>query len=139
LVLGTDPKYNDLNFARKAKYFFRSAYDSTQSNKHWADATKSYIEYEGTKYMLSTAFTDCFAQVADTAMPETNSTTIKVIAVTTTGYKKFTVEYSYPDGMQIAKNGGTIDVIVTVTVKEPVTSATSATFGIELTATSVDP
>ena len=51
---------------------------------------------------------------------------------------KFTVEYSYPDGMNIAKNGGTIDVVVTVTVKEPVTSATSATFGIELTATSVD-
>lgn len=52
---------------------------------------------------------------------------------------KFTVEYSYPDGMNIAKNGGTIRVVVTVTVKEPVTSATSATFGIELTATSVDP
>lgn len=52
---------------------------------------------------------------------------------------KFTVEYSYPDGMNITKNGGTIKVVVTVTVKEPVTSATSATFGIELTATSVDP
>lgn len=52
---------------------------------------------------------------------------------------KFTVEYSYPDGMNIAKQGGTITVVVTVTVKEPVTSATSATFGIELTATSVDP
>ena len=52
---------------------------------------------------------------------------------------KFTVDYSYPDGMEIAKNGGTIDVIVTVTVREPVTSATSATFGIELTATTVDP
>ena len=51
---------------------------------------------------------------------------------------KFTVEYSYPQGMQIAKNGGTITVVVTVTVKEPVTTATSATFGIELTATSVD-
>ena len=53
--------------------------------------------------------------------------------------QKFTVEYSYPDGMTVAKNGGTIDVVVTVTVKEPVTSATSATFGMELTATSVDP
>lgn len=52
---------------------------------------------------------------------------------------KFTVAYSYPDGQTIAKNGGTIDVVVTVTVAEPVTSATSATFGIELTATSVDP
>lgn len=52
---------------------------------------------------------------------------------------KFTVEYTYPDGMTIAKSGGTITVVVTVTVKEPVTSATSATFGIELTATSVDP
>lgn len=49
---------------------------------------------------------------------------------------KFTVEYAYPDGMEIAANGGTITVVVTVTVKEPVTSATSATFGIELTATS---
>lgn len=53
--------------------------------------------------------------------------------------EKFTVEYAYPDGMTIAKQGGTIDVVVTVTVKEPVTIATSATFGIELTATSVDP
>ena len=52
--------------------------------------------------------------------------------------EKFTVEYSYPDGMNIAKQGGTIDVVITVTVKEPVTSATSATFGIELTATSVE-
>lgn len=52
---------------------------------------------------------------------------------------KFTVEYAYPDGMSVAKNGGTITVVITVTVAEPVTSATSATFGIELTATSVDP
>lgn len=51
---------------------------------------------------------------------------------------KFTVEYAYPDGMKITKNGGTIKVVVTVTVREPVTAATSATFGIELTATSVD-
>lgn len=51
---------------------------------------------------------------------------------------KFTVEYSYPDGMNVAKNGGTITVVVTVTLKESVTSATSATFGIELTATSVE-
>ena len=41
---------------------------------------------------------------------------------------KFIVEYTYPDGMNIAKQGGTITVVVTVTVKEPVTSATSATF-----------
>lgn len=52
---------------------------------------------------------------------------------------KFKVEYSYPQGMNITKGGGTITVVVTVTVKEPVTAATSATFGIELTATSVDP
>ena len=51
---------------------------------------------------------------------------------------KFKVEYSYPDGMTVAKQGGTITVVVTVTVNEPITSATSATFGIELTATSVD-
>ena len=51
---------------------------------------------------------------------------------------KFTVEYTYPDGMNVAKNGGTIEIVVTVTVKEPVTSATSATFGIELTATSAE-
>ena len=51
---------------------------------------------------------------------------------------KFIVEYSYPDGDEIAANGGTITVVVTVTVKEPVTSATSATFGIELTATSIE-
>ena len=52
---------------------------------------------------------------------------------------KFAVDYSYPQGTTITSNGGTITVVVTVTVKEPITSATSATFGIELTATSVDP
>ena len=51
--------------------------------------------------------------------------------------EKFTVEYAYPDGTTVAKNGGTITVVVTVTVKEAITAATSATFGIELTATSV--
>lgn len=53
--------------------------------------------------------------------------------------EKFTVEYDYPDGMTIAAGGGTITVVVTVTVKEAITEATSATFGIELTATTVDP
>ena len=52
---------------------------------------------------------------------------------------KFEVTYAYPDGMEVAKQGGTITVIVTVELIKPVTSATSATFGIELTATSVDP
>lgn len=51
---------------------------------------------------------------------------------------KFTVTYEYPDGQTISSNGGTIRVIVTVELKEVVTSATSATFGIELTATSVE-
>lgn len=49
--------------------------------------------------------------------------------------EKFTVSYEYPDGMNVAANGGTIRVIVTVTVAEPVIAATSATFGIEYTAT----
>lgn len=46
----------------------------------------------------------------------------------------FEVDYEYPDGMTIDSNGGTIDVIVTVTVLKVPTTATSATFGIELTA-----
>ena len=50
----------------------------------------------------------------------------------------FKVEYEYPDGNTIAKNGGTIDVIVTVTVLKVPTSATSGTFGIELTATAAE-
>lgn len=49
---------------------------------------------------------------------------------------KFTVTYAYPDGMTVAKDGGTITVVVTVEVANPVTTATSATFGIEFTATS---
>lgn len=52
---------------------------------------------------------------------------------------KFEVTYAYPDDMTIKKQGGTLTVTVTVKLIEPVTSATSATFGIELTATSVDP
>ncbi len=49
----------------------------------------------------------------------------------------FKVEYSYPDGNTIAKNGGTIKVVVTVTVIKAIDVATSGTFGIELTATSI--
>ena len=50
----------------------------------------------------------------------------------------FKVTYAYPDGTTIAKQGGTITVTVTVELIKSVTSATSATFGIELTATSAD-
>jgi len=49
---------------------------------------------------------------------------------------KFDVAYSFPQGQVVAKQGGTITVVVTVSLKEPVTTATSATFGVELTATS---
>ena len=63
-----------------------------------------------------------------------------------TNADKFTVTYAYyindelvEDNLIVAKQGGTIDVKVTVTLIEPVTNATSATFGIELTATSIDP
>ena len=74
------------------------------------------------------------------AVISVNSTKLSGVAnPSNSNEDKFTVSYSYPDGMTIAKLGGTITVVVTVTVKEPVTSATSATFGIELTATSVDP
>lgn len=53
---------------------------------------------------------------------------------------KFTVSYAYsnPD-MTVAKNGGTIKVTVTVTVKAPIIVETSASFGIELTATATEP
>ena len=47
----------------------------------------------------------------------------------------FDVQYAYPGGQTIAANGGTITVVVTITLKRPVTSATSATFVIELTDT----
>ncbi|MBO7196349.1 MAG: hypothetical protein J6V80_03350 [Clostridia bacterium] len=50
---------------------------------------------------------------------------------------KFTVSYAYPQGQTI-ESGESITVVVTVSVKEPVTTATSATFGIELTATSIE-
>lgn len=53
--------------------------------------------------------------------------------------QKFTVTYTYPDGTTVAALGGEIRVVVTVKVKESVTAATSATFGIELTATTVEP
>ena len=51
---------------------------------------------------------------------------------------KFTVDYAYPDGMTVAKNGGTIRVTVTVTVKNPIIVETSASFGLELTATATE-
>lgn len=52
--------------------------------------------------------------------------------------QKFKVTYEYPDGKTIT-SGGTITVKVTVEVIAPITSATSATFGIELTATTIEP
>ena len=49
----------------------------------------------------------------------------------------FTVTYAYPDGKTVAKNGGTITVVVTVKLAKPVDVATSATFGLELIAESI--
>ncbi|MBR6768410.1 MAG: hypothetical protein IKM34_02875 [Clostridia bacterium] len=52
----------------------------------------------------------------------------------------FTVEYSYGNNdMTIPANGGQMTVTVRVTVAKPVTAATTATFGIELTATTAEP
>lgn len=51
----------------------------------------------------------------------------------------FTVAYDYPQGQTIAANGGTITVVVTVTVASPIVNATSASFGLELTATTQEP
>lgn len=50
----------------------------------------------------------------------------------------FKVTYAYPQGTTIAAGGGTITVEVTVEVIKPVTSPTGGTFGIELTATTVE-
>ena len=50
----------------------------------------------------------------------------------------FGVTYEYSATDMIVPSGGTIDVIVTVEVISPVTAETSATFGIELTATTVE-
>ena len=59
-----------------------------------------------------------------------------------TNTDKFTVEYAYETDSEgniiVESNGGTTEIIVTVTVKNPVTSATSASFGIEYTATTVE-
>ncbi len=53
--------------------------------------------------------------------------------------EKFDVDYEYSiQNMTVSAGGGTIDVTVTVTVKEAITTATSATFGIELTATTAE-
>ncbi len=51
----------------------------------------------------------------------------------------FKVDYAYPNGMTVDADGGTVDVEVTVTVIKVPTAATAATFGIELTVSSVDP
>ena len=50
----------------------------------------------------------------------------------------FEVKYEYPDGKTITKNGGKITVVVTVTVLKVPTTATSGTFGMELTATAAE-
>ena len=62
-----------------------------------------------------------------------------IFGVTYKYVKSTGVAFGNEEDIVIPSNGGTITVEVTVTVKEPVTSATSATFGIELTATTVDP
>ena len=53
--------------------------------------------------------------------------------------EKFEVTYAYSNAdMTVAKNGGTIKVTVTVKVIDPIIVETSASFGIELTATAVE-
>lgn len=50
----------------------------------------------------------------------------------------FGLTYEYSEDDNIIASGATMDVTVTVTVIKAVTANTSATFGIELTATTVD-
>jgi hypothetical protein len=50
----------------------------------------------------------------------------------------FSISYAYSNAERTIPSGGTLDVIVTVKVIAPVTSATGATFGMEYTATTVD-
>lgn len=51
---------------------------------------------------------------------------------------KFKVTYEYSISNRIVPSGETMDITVTVEVVGPVTTATSATFGIEYIATTVD-
>ena len=89
-----DGKYAENDFVRKARYPFRSEADANASNKNWTDTTKSYVEYQGTKYYFSTESTAHYLQVAACEMPTTNFTSIKLTAVSTEGHKEFTVDYS---------------------------------------------
>ena len=50
----------------------------------------------------------------------------------------FSIDYAYSIDDRTIPSGGSMDIIVTVEVIAPVTSATGATFGIEYTATTVD-
>ena len=50
----------------------------------------------------------------------------------------FEVTYNVPAEGFTVDSGDSVEIIVTVTVVNPVTSATSATFGVELTATTIE-
>lgn len=52
--------------------------------------------------------------------------------------EKFSISYVYGIHDRVIPSGGTMDITVTVTVIDPITVATGATFGIEYTATTVD-
>ena len=55
-----------------------------------------------------------------------------------TNPEKFSITYAYSIHDHVIPSGGTMDITVTVTVIDPVTVATGATFGIEYTATTID-
>ena len=57
---------------------------------------------------------------------------------TNSNTSKFNVTYEYSIDNQVIPSGGSMDITVTVEVVGPVTTATSATFGIEYSISTVD-
>ena len=111
--------------------------DAVSFNADDATFTANKLAKLGDKSVFNFTITNDSNVAVDITVADTKLSGAENPSNSNTG--KFKVTYEFKDSIsQITANGGTIQVIVTVEVIAPITDATSATFGIEYTATTVD-
>lgn len=129
-----------VNFDAKVYWSAGEIISSTNSSPD--DAVGGINTDDATFVLHSLATKDDVAVLKFTIKNDSNvpvHITMNNPSITGTGADKFSCDYAYSrDDMIIPANGGTMDVTVTVTVAQPVTTQLTATFSVSYTATTDD-
>lgn len=138
-----DMEQAEENYESKV-YFSAAEFTAHGTGDESKDVTGGIGTDDGTFSIHSLATKDEYATVVFTIKNESNVPVLITVPEnklsgddnqSNTNPTFFDIKYEYSRADMTIPSNGTMDVTITVTVKEPVVSATGATFGIEFTAT----